>query len=321
MAKETTRGTAVVTAMDQLFGRLTLTPTLNLYMPEDEDRNSLASLHRRTITGQQAALRYDGSLSFEQVINFLAMGIIGAVTPTTPGGGVLSRDWTFEPTLIALAAQDSFTLQFGDNQQAYQTVFNMASQLEFNYAMGEVVMLSAELFGRFPTKVSFGASPTVLTTEDAVSQKTVLTSATTWAGIPGATVSNTLISATVRVPTGLVPVRYADGALDLSSFSEQKWGAEVDLVFKHNATGVAEYDKYTDDGLRFFRLETTGSLIEGVLNKLFRIDLAMRYTEAPEIFGDQDGENVVRLVGRTFNDPTSGRQARFMARNTQTAFA
>lgn len=320
-AKETTRGTPVVTGMDLLLGRLTMTPTLTLYTPEDEERNSLALLHRRSIVGQQAALKYDGSVSFEQIINFLAMGLIGGVTPTIPGGGVLSRDWTFEPTLIALAAPDAFTFQYGDNQQAYQTVFAMASQLEFTYAIGEPVVLSAELFGRFPTKVTFGAAPTTVTIEDAISQKTVLTSAATWAGIPGAVVSNTLISAVIRIPTGMTPVRFADGLLEFSDFHEQKWAADVELVFRHNASGVAEYDKYTDDGHRFFRLETTGTLIEGVLNKLFRLDLAMRYTEAPELLGEQDGLDVIRLSGRTFLDPTGGRQLRALVRNTQTALA
>ena len=329
LRREATRGTAVVTAMDQLFGRMTLTPTLNLYMPDDEERNSLALLHRRSEVGQQAALKYEGSLTFEQVINLLAMGIQGATADagtgliTTPTGGINTRDWTYEPTLTALMAPNSYTIQYGDNQQAYQCAFVMASELEFVYAMGEPVMVSAELFGRYPSKVSFGASPTILTLEDAISQKTKIYADTTWAGLGTTQISDTLIAATVRIPTGIGPTRYADGSLDFSGYTEQKWAAEVDLTFKHNTSGVAEYDKYAAVGgtLTFIRLETTGALIEGALNKLFRLDLALRYTEAPELFGDQDGENVVRLVGKTFQDPTAVRQFRALVRNSQTALA
>ncbi len=328
--RESTRGTPVTTAMDLLNGRLTMTPNLSLYMPEDEDRNSLALLHRRTITGQQAALRYDGSVNFEQIINFLAMALEGATDDSgtgvigTPTAGILTRDWTFEPTLTASAVQNAFTVQYGDNQQAYQSSYVMASQLEFTYAMGEPLVVSADLFGQFPTKVSFGGTPTEVTVEDAVSQKTKLCIDTTWAGLGTTQISDTLISAVVRIPTGLAPVRYADGGLEFSSHSENKWTSEWELVYKHNTSGEDEYDDWVDGTQRFIRLETTGSEIEQVsptYDKLFRLDGSVFYTDAPELLSEQDGENVFRLSGRTFHDPTADRQLLALVRNTQTALA
>ena len=66
----------------------------------------------------------------------------------------------------------------------------------------------------------------------------------------------------------------------------------------------------------FVRLEVEGSTAENTYKYTFRADFAMRYTEAPELFGEQDGENVIRLSGKTFHDPTSGRDMRFLVRNT-----
>ena len=330
--REDTRGTPVTTAMDILLGRMTMTPSIGLYIPEDEERNSMALLHRRSEVGQESSMSYDGSVTFEQIINLLAMGIHGASADagtgliTTPTNGVLTRDWTYEPTLIASASPNAYTVQYGDNQQAYQSSFVMARRLAFTYAMGEPLVVSADLFGQFATKVSFGGTPTELTVEDAISQKTKIYADTTWAGLGTTQISNALISASVSIPTGLVPVRYADGLLEFSGFSENKWAADVELVYKHNAAGETEYDKYTATGgtLTFIRLETTGSEIEAVTptyDKLFRLDLSLRITEPPVLFGEQDGENVIRLVGRTFHDPTADRQLRAFVRNTQTALA
>jgi len=316
--------------MDILFGRMTMAPNLNLYIPEDEERNSLAMIHRRTIVGQHSELKYDGSVTFEQIINLLAMALEGATDDagagliTTPSNGILTRDWTFEPTLVASAIQNAYTVQYGDGSQAYQSSFVMCSQLAFTYAMEEPLVVSADLFGRLQTKVSFGGTPTELTVEDAVTQKTKIYGDTTWAGLGTTQLSDVLISATVTIPTGLGMTRYADGSLEFSAFTESKWGADVELVFKHNATGIAEYDKYIAGTTQFIRLETTGSEIEAVTptyDKLFRLDLALHYTEPPTLFDDENGENVVAMTGKTFHDPTAGRQLRAMVRNSQTALA
>ena len=328
--RETTRGTPVTTAMNLLHGSLTMTPNLNLYRPEGEARNSLARFHRRTTVGQESTMRFESSVTFEQVIDLLAMSLLGASDDsgtgliTTPTNGVLTRDWTFEPTLVASAAQNAYTVQYGDNQQAYQSSHVMCSQIEFAWAMGQPVTVSADLFGQLATKVSFGGTPTDLTVEDAVAQKTVIYADSTWANLGTTQISDTLISATVRIPTGLAMTRYADGGLELSGFSENPWAAEWELVYKHNASGEAEYDDYVDGTARFIRLTTTGSEIEQVTptyDHLFQVDGALHYTEAPELFTDQDGENVIRLVGNTFHDPTSDLQLSVLVRNQQTALA
>lgn len=318
IGKEATRGTAVA-ATKILLGNLTMNPTLNLFMPEDEARNSLALLHRREIVGQEATLRYDGPMTFDQLITFLAMGIKGGVTPTTPGGGTDSRDWTFLPTVAALNAQNAFTFEFGDDSQEYESAFVMCSQLELAYAMGEPVTLTADLFGHFPAKSTFtGALSNPANLEDGISQKTKIYSDTTYANLGTTQLSDTLVNATVRVPTGLAPVRVADGLLEFSTFSEGKRAAEVELTFVHNSTGIAIYDKYVSGALDFIRLHTVGSIIELAIPYSLIVDLSLRYTEAPEFFTDDLGRNVVRMAARTFEDPTSNNDMNFVVTNKET---
>ena len=88
------------------------------------------------------------------------------------------------------------------------------------------------------------------------------------------------------------------------------------MTFKHDTSGEGEYDNLVAGTMVFVRLEVEGSIAEDAFRYTFRADFAMRYTEAPELFGEQDGENVIRLSGRSFHDPTSGRDMRFLIRNT-----
>ena len=152
---ESTRGTAVAADV-KLMGMLTMDPTQVLYMPEDEERQSLALLHRREIVAEMANMHFESSLNFEQLIHFLAMGVGNhGSQPTTPTNGVLTRDWLFEPSHSASNAQAAYTLEYGDDQQEYESAFVMCSQLEFTWALEESVKMSAELFGRSVTKATF----------------------------------------------------------------------------------------------------------------------------------------------------------------------
>ena len=316
IGQESTRGTAVAADII-LLGRLTMTPTINWYMPDDEERNSLAMLHRLTNVGQQASLSYEGSLTFQQVIHLLAMGI-GALTTSQPdaGGSPTVYDHTFEPTLTALAAQKAYTFEYGDDQQEYESAFVVASQLEFSFAMGEVWKMSADLLARFPAKSAFTGALTAPTVEDVIGQKCKIYIDSTWAGLGTTQISSSLINASIRIPTGIVPTRYADGSLEFSDVAENKRAAEVELTFKHDTSGEAQYDNLVAGTMVFVRLEVEGSTAEDAFNYTFRADFAMRYTEAPELFGEQDGENVISLSGKSFHDPTSGRDMRFLVRNT-----
>ena len=318
IGKETTKGTAVA-ADKVLVGRLQATPTRTLHMPEDEERNSLALLHRRTVTSEESRLVFNGSLNFEQVIHFLAMGIKGGVMSDTPTGATDARDWTFVPNLSSANNQDSYTVEYGDNQQEYYFSHVMAEQLEFTYAMGEVVSFSANLFGNYPTLGNFTSGLSAPICEDAVANKTSFYVDNSWAGLGTTKKAGTLANASIRIPTGLAPVRLADGSLDFSRVVEGKRAAEVELTFLHNAEGERQFQNWADGDLAFVRLETEGSEIEAGFKKTFRIDLALRYTDSPQLFDEVSGLNALRLVGRTFEDPVAHKDFSVFVRNDETA--
>ena len=315
---ESPRGT-LVPATKILLGNLRMTPRLESYEPEDEDRNSLGLLHRSTIIGQSCDLRYEGSATYEQLINFLAMTMIGGVTPTTPGGGTLTRDWAFAPSLTAANTQDSFTFEYGDNQQEYEAAFVVGKQLELSYDMGGPIRLTADLVGRYPAKSTFTGSLAAPTVVDIVSKVTTIAVDTTWAGLGGTAKSTLLLGGTVRIPSGIELVKYADGSLNWSTTQEGKRALEVELLLAHGDDGETQYDNYAARTTTFVRLETLGPLIEGALYKRLQIDMALRWTEPPEMFELESGLTAIRFKGKSVVDPTSANDYEVNVRNAVTA--
>ena len=145
---ESVRGSAVA-ATKKLIGTLTMTPEAIFHRPVDE-RNSLAEFFREIEVARRSSLRFEGDATYEQLIDFLSMSMKGSITPTTPGGGTDSRDWTFTPNLTTKNVQDSYTIEYGDDTQEFETKFSLVENLELAIAMNEAVVLRADMFGIRP---------------------------------------------------------------------------------------------------------------------------------------------------------------------------
>lgn len=322
IGRETTtaRGTAV--AADKiLLGTMTMTPTLALHMPEDEERNSLAMVHRSTKVGQNTAWRFESALQYETVHSLLDMAINGNSTNARAGSSGGVGDWTFNSNSTARNWQSSYTIEYGDDVQEYELTFGLGEQIEFTYAMNEPLRASLTGFGRLNTTGTFTASLVAPVVEEAVTALTVLYTDTAWANLGNSTADGYLVNAVIRVPTGVTRTKYADGSLDFSNFTETKFAGELELTIVHNTSGKELYDRYLNQDLTFFRLETLGTTTIGgssAATRTFRADLAVRFTEPPEFFGNQDGENTFVLRGKTFAD-SCGHTMSFQVINTTTS--
>lgn len=304
---ETVQGTPVAATKRMSRGTLRVTPSPELWSPEDEERGNLAAVRQRVTVANGVKMKYEGPVTFEQVINFLSIGLKGGITPSTPGGGTLSRDHVYTPSLTAASTLQSLTVEYGDDQQAYMAPFMVATNLQFTMALNAPWMMSVDLIGWGEIKQAFTGSLTETTVEEALGRMTTIAIDTSWANLGVTPKSTLLANAAIRFPDFYKPVKYADGALNFSDMRIQRLAAEVELTYRHEAQGVTEYDAYRADGgtARFIRLQTLGTLIEGALNKRIQFDFALKYTQAPELFAEVDGENYVRLVGRTFPDASN----------------
>jgi len=290
-----TRGAAVA-ANKVLIGSITMTPSISWHRPADE-RGSLAEFSRAIKVAQGCALRYEGDASYDQLIYFLAMALKGGQAPAGPGGDG-DYTWTFEPTMIAKVVPDSFTFEYGDDSQVWESPFVICSNLELSIAMNEVVALRADLFGQFPTKTSFtslGANlPTNLHEIVTAALKVYIN--TTWATLGDTEKAALVAGGTIRLATGFKPVKYADGSYDFSAIVEQRRHLEIDLDLIVGADAITEYDAWVAGTTRAIRLEFTGPIIAGTTPYKLTVNAVGKYTSEPTIFGLRDGENLLSLT-------------------------
>jgi len=293
-----------------------MNPEITYHRPVDE-RNSLAEFSRSIKIAQRSTLRYEGDATYEQLIYFLHMAVKGGITPTTPGGGTLSRDWTFTPTLTALQAQESYTFEYGDNSQAWESKFSMVNNLELSVALDEIVTMRADMFANLATKTTFtGAlSDQVVNEVAGIDVKVFIDS--TYANLGVTEKAALLVGGTIRLGTGLTPVRRA-GNSDFSAISEQRRHLEFDLDLVMGSDAVAEYDAWAADTDRAIRLEFTGPIIEAAIPYKLRVEAFGRYMTPPTLFDSRDGEDLIRLVFASHED-SLGNEFSFEVTNKETA--
>lgn len=314
---ETVRGTAVA-ADTKILGQLTMTPQQTIHAPRDE-MNSLAEFSRDVVTAHGGQLRFQGDATYEQMLQFLSMCLIGGITPSTPIGATASRDWDFTPSLVQANTQDSFTIEYGDNTQFWETEFVVARSIELGLNLGDVMSMSVDMFGRFPRKTTVTGSIANPTVTPVLSDGAKLFIDTTWANLGTTEFNAMLAGGVIRLNSGLMPVRYADG-LDsngratFSAVAENRRSHSMDLDLIVSDDMIAQfYDAWTDRTDRAIRIviDAAGDSIETGFNHELEIDMFGRFTSEPVIFGARDGENLVRVTftsrdDRLISGPNSG---------------
>ena len=249
------KGTAVPTTA-ALAGVLTLKSSPTIHRPVEE-RGNFAEFSRSVRVANLAELTFEGDATFEQILYWLHMGILGAGSPVS---GNANKIWTFTPAMTAAGTFDSFTIEYGDDIEQWETEYCLARKIEISGAMNEAVKVRVDIFGRKMTVCDFTGELVPPTLESAITQKARVYIDND--GVIGTTEkSDMLISFTYTITTGLEPKRYGDGSLDFSGYTEKVKGVELKATFAFNANAEAERLLFNGETLRLVRIEIEGSTI------------------------------------------------------------
>jgi hypothetical protein len=308
IGRETTRGSAVA-ATRRLVGQLQFNPELILFRPDDDELEMLSMNRRDTIVGQRTQLSYQGGATYQDLLAFLSMGVKGSVTGVQQGA-TDAYLWTYGSNTKAKNNQESWTFEYGDDQDQYESAYVMASSLELQVAMNEVAELRAEMFGRMspdPSGINFTGSlvdrpkidatgyPRDYDLTDIVANNLKVYIDGTWANLGVTQKSDLVAGANIRIETGLLPVKVADGSLDFTNHVERRKRLILTLDMITNSNFLTEIQAYLNRTRRAIRLQFTGPLISGSHYHLLTIDAIGKYVSAPQIFDDREGENIVSL--------------------------
>lgn len=195
-------------------------------------------------------------------------GSIG-VDIITPPDGVLTRLWTFEPTMDADDLQ-ALTLYWGDpNVEVFRATYCQLDTLTLSGdASGEEgVTMSFSGMGQFPSKNAPASVPTMLSAPllMPVAMELWITTGATPIGDPSGAITGRVVSAEATIPSGVVRKYLAEGPggdLAFSRTGRQRRHAEMRLVFE--LPDDVQYDQWVAHDTLKVRLRFNGDLIESV---------------------------------------------------------
>jgi len=323
LALEATRGTAVTPPTHNLPLVGTITPTREKYRPA-EARGTLAEWYRSKTVRTGAT--WEGSGGADPNYAPLLFNLIckANATPTTPGGGTLSRLWTYTPTMTSDDLK-SATLYFGDpNVQIFQSAYAMADELTISAdASGtDAVTWSIKGMGKFPSRV---AAPTLPAQNigDLLMPGAMQLYIDTASAIGTTEITGRFISTDWTIPTGNAYKYYAGGptgGLGFTKTGRAKRHAEATITVELNDLSIGtgkEYLTWEADTVVKMRIRLNGSLIEGALYNYIQLDIY----GALDAFawGDVEGTNrTMTFTVQSEYDTTLGADFSLSAQNQRT---
>jgi hypothetical protein len=270
LALETTKGTAVTPPTAYLPFSGTIKPIRTKYDTRDSN-GTLAGITRSKTTTAGAEWSGEGAVDPNYAPLLLNLIVKAVTTPSTPTNGVLTRLWTFAPTMTSDDLK-SATFYFGDpNVQIFQSAYCMAEEMSISAdASGEdAATWSLNGFGRFPTRV---AAPTM--PAQSVGGLVMPAAMQCWidtsSAIGTTEVTGRFISCDLTIPTGVVQKRYAGGPTGGLNFTKHGRGARsataaITVELNDISIGAGkEYLLWEADTQVKMRIRLNGSLIESV---------------------------------------------------------
>ena len=308
LVKESPAGTLNTTATARLIGTLGMQLDQKYYRPEDLETGKLSSFERSYIVGEQANLPFASDANYEQLGYLLGMSVIGGIA----GGGATDGTYTrtYKPSIIAANAPDTYSIQYGDDVQAFISGFCYSPDLELSGSLDDAVKVKANIVGQNVRTSTFTslANPTVLTPVIVGTGKLYIND--TWAHMIANTtnIAATLIDFSYKVTAGINPIKYIDGNIYFSERAEKKRHVELEMTLAFTSATAGYFTSYyiaSPQGARFIRLEFTGPIQGGgTTHALLDLDGCFILDGYPTIT-ERDGQDIVKLKYMSMYDPTA----------------
>lgn len=309
-------------ATEILYGTMSTWPMADRVKAtfEDEERGMLSRHVTAPVeAGKQADLVWEGSLNSRHATWLLSMAIRGNITATQPDSTNQPNAylWTFEPGLTTANTPDiangidTYTIEYGDNLQAYETEYCFATRIQISGSPNELCTFTCDITGRQVTDIAtFTASLTAQTVQYFPFNKTKFYIDTTYAGLGGTAKDDLLKNFTWTLDTQFRAGYTAHNQLYFYDVVEDKKCVEFDLVYARNTeadTARGLYEAGTTTYLQI-KLEGEAELDSGQSNPPYvKLEGAFEYLDWPSP-DDEDGLSTHSVHAESVYDSTGSKE-------------
>lgn len=247
----------------------------------------------------------EGPFSFEQAQNWFSGAIANVAAPTGSGPYV----WTHTKNPAAQPSLATFTLErrVTDGSTPYGHAWHYAviRKLTLNFADGEPVTFQAEGFARRVQTETLTAAQSLPTPELAPLGVGKMWVDAAWANLGTTVVATQILSGSIEINTGAVPIWTLDqrGDLDYSTvgFNAEEASINVQLTALVGPQFALEKTAAEAGSLRAVRLQ-----LDGTSSRKLLLDFLAKHEMASIFeFGEQDGQHVVEMNLQESTDGTN----------------
>lgn len=246
--------------------------------------------------------------TFEQIFHIFEAGIKTVGTGVADGGGS-GKIYNYPFPTTSANTIKHYTIEGGDDIQEEEVEYCFVDSFNLSGKGAEAWMLDATWLGRQVTKSTFTGALSVPTTEIMQFLKSKLY-IDAIGGTYGTTqISQTLLEASLKVKTGWVPVWTADGQLYFTFNKCIGPEVQLDVVFEHNASAVAQKDAWIAGTSKKVQLKCEGSALGTPGTTYSYKTMIMNLPgswENWEKLGEENGNDIIGGSFRSAYNSTSG---------------
>jgi hypothetical protein len=318
IGNEVTPGNAVA-ATDVLLGTLDAAYTSRvLHWPED-DRNSLAAHFGNEFkVGDETELTINMRAADIWMPWVFGSTIRGNITPTQPDATnePLAYLWTYQGGLTTgntpdiTNGIDTFTIEYGDNLDGYETPYCFTKTLTITGAPNEPVQVEWVLTG---AKTSLGNTPTAALTVSSAQYFPSNTCSfyidTSYANIGNTAKTDLLRGWVWTLETMFTPRYTASGVYTMKGVNEDRKKVSLELEYARGTLSEVEKALHEANSTTYLRIKMVGDteIDSSQSNPPYvYLDGAFHYTEWPEA-DDTDGMRTETVTAESVYDATGTR--------------
>jgi len=259
----------------------------------------------------------ESEATFEQILHLLEAGV-QTVSATANGGTTTAYVYTYAMPTTAQNTIKTYTLEVGNDQQAYRMGYGHVETITLSGVPREAVKVSAMWRGQSKMANAFTGALSLAAVEEILFGKGKLYLDDAGGTLGGTLTSATWMGFTMEVNTGWRAQWTGDGALNFSFIKNIGPDITGSLTLEYNATGVGAETAFAAGTTKLVRMDFDGSTLSGsggtYSTKKYRVDLAMQITSVDPL-ESRDGNDIVTVNFRAVYNATAALYANFLVCN------
>lgn len=183
-------------------------------------------------------------LYFQALPFWFSLGVKGNITPAEQTGSEGDYLWAFSPSMTATNAQDSATIEMGDDVQAYELDYLMVESYRIAGVVSQdgsptPVTMAVNYFARQLSNASFTAAIAIPATKELIAKLCRFYEDTSWANIGNTEKTGLLRAFDIQILTGLHPKMQGGANKYFDIHGEGTFKVIANLVLEGNAAANA----------------------------------------------------------------------------------